>query len=658
MATGSTTSWRIQHGLMLAGAACLCAALASASMLAAKRFGATLPGCGVRSACDALERTVWGSVPGLGWPVSFIGVAYFGSMLAPWIACRAALPAGVRWAARSAGAFSAVYTAVIISKAELCPYCLATHAANLAFVGIMEIGRRKVMTRSNEVNKGGARQRSGGGTRRTATSTMNRGAGPTRRFGRGMTATGALTFVLISAALGWADSIHQRAERDKAEADRRASVANIVGKGAGVGAATTADPNDRWGPAGFTGRYHRGPDPAPIRIVMLTDYQCPDCKRVEGEAEQVMASRKDVSLSIKHFPMCLEAAPGVPCNKYAGRSLHPNACWAARAAEAAGILGGDDAFWKMHAWLFSKEGRFETSDQLAAGVRQAGLDPASFEPVMSGPETLKRVRADVEDGVALGLFFTPMVFVNGAEMRGWQTPGALLKTVEEVAKTNPPARIAAADRPALAVEKYVADWREQPEITMPPDPGALPIIEPDGPADGKVVEVVVFGDYQEPFTAQADKDIRAAASSTKARIRYTFRVYPANKECNPALPPDVPAEAIRAQACLAARAAVSTGLLSGAEGHRKAHIWLMEHQQSLTKEAVAAAAKGWGVDSASLAVKMGEAAVTDRIADDCRAAKQIGLASLPTVYVNGKFVPRPAREGDNVLMRIIDAAGK
>src|SRR5437762_3493320 len=60
------------------GALCLLIALSCSSMLAAKRFGATLPGCGVRSACDALERTQWGSIPGLNWPVSFLGVSYFG----------------------------------------------------------------------------------------------------------------------------------------------------------------------------------------------------------------------------------------------------------------------------------------------------------------------------------------------------------------------------------------------------------------------------------------------------------------------------------------------------------------------------------------------------------------------------------------------------
>ena len=43
-----------------------------------------------------------------------------------------------------------------------------------------------------------------------------------------------------------------------------------------------------WGKTGFTGRYRLGPESSPIRIVMLTDYQCVDCQRVEGEIEEIV----------------------------------------------------------------------------------------------------------------------------------------------------------------------------------------------------------------------------------------------------------------------------------------------------------------------------------------------------------------------------------
>src|SRR6185295_4441596 len=81
-------------------------------------------------------------------------------------------------------------------------------------------------------------------------------------------------------------------------------------------------------PTLFTGRYRMGPEVAPIRVVMFTGYQCPDCRKMEPQVEELLKTRKDVSISIKHFPFCPD------CNRHTPM-MQPNGCWAARAAEAA-----------------------------------------------------------------------------------------------------------------------------------------------------------------------------------------------------------------------------------------------------------------------------------------------------------------------------------
>jgi protein-disulfide isomerase len=197
---------------------------------------------------------------------------------------------------------------------------------------------------------------------------------------------------------------------------------------------------------------------------MFTDYQCQDCYNIETQQlSKLLAERNDVAISIKYFPFCRE------CNPFVDRDLHQNACWAARAAEAAGMLWGTEGFWKMHAWLFAHHGVFETTAAIEAGIRELGYDPRGFVETMTGPETLRRVQEDTKEAKALGLYFTPMIFINGVELKGWYAPNALLRAVAQVAASNPPARTAADDHPPLAHEKYVADWRDEPVRQMPAD---------------------------------------------------------------------------------------------------------------------------------------------------------------------------------------------
>ena len=46
------------------------------------------------------------------------------------------------------------------------------------------------------------------------------------------------------------------------------------------------------------------------------------------------------------------------------------------------------------------------------------------------------------------------------------------------------------------------------------------------------------------------------------------------------------------------------------------------------------------------------------IVEDARAAQQLGLNSVPMVFVNGRWVWRTTREGENVALRVIDEAGR
>ena len=607
-------------GALLAGIVVL------ATLLALKHFGGRLPGCGPQSGCESLEATVWGKVPLIGWPVSFAGLAYFFALFVGWMAARGRVPAQARWLVRAGCAGSVVFIAVMIALRKFCPYCAAIHAANLGFLVILE--------RSFRHGSGGS-MRVGG-----------RVQGLVR-----IAAVMAASFVLVTAVLAVADGKYERQRLAKAEDERKDSARKIAEK------SQQTDPNqliDRWGATGFTGRYLLGPEESPIRIVMLTDYQCPDCYRIEDEVEKIMSARKDVSLSIEHFPMCKEASAGVPCNRYAKENLHPNACWAARAAEAAGILHGSDGFWEMHKWLFSVKGTFN-GQVLNAALTRFGYEPAAFWAVMNSPETLNRVHADVEEGVALGLFYTPMIFVNGVVFKGWSVPGALARTIDEVAAKSPPAMKATVDRPALAVQKFFDDWNEQPARPVPPGarPWSLGPSRTTSTVGGAtVIDVVLFGDLQEPYCAAMDKAIRDFMKN-QPRIRYTFRHYPIDPTCNPALPEKVRPEAIHPLAGRAAKAELAAGSLGGETAYWKMHAWLMANQKTFSDQTLRAAATTMGLDGAALLNEMNKPEIANAIAVDTRVAKSIGLTGVPMVFINNKWLPRTTREDDNIVVLIL-----
>ncbi len=204
------------------------------------------------------------------------------------------------------------------------------------------------------------------------------------------------------------------------------------------------------------GRPVRGPATAVHTIVVFSDFECPACARFEKyliEAVLPMGQRSGNGFKVvfKHWPICKD------CNDVmAGNTLHPAACQAAYAAEAARLLGGDEAFWKMHDLLFENQNTWKKSRDFAQYARQIGLDEAAFLKSMASSEALSRVRADVADGAAMGseienpeqraeikVDSTPTIFVDGKRLNS-PTKG---KTWLQILRT-PVAPMSAATRPA------------------------------------------------------------------------------------------------------------------------------------------------------------------------------------------------------------------
>ncbi|MDX2200853.1 MAG: thioredoxin domain-containing protein [Phycisphaerae bacterium] len=618
------------------GAVLLLVAAGASGMLVADHFKLVdLPGCGAGSGCEKATSSVYGKVPGVGVPVSFLGLAYFGSLLVGWVASRGRVAWSLRGLIWLGGFVSLLYVGLILFAGLFCKWCLAAHVANFVFLLVAERVFRPLRLTTGHV---------------------------------GLTA--AVFAALLVGAIGYDatrraareergrelnDATKQQIEQQAREAASRAAQPAPSSQAAAPSAtqATTnnsAQPPTKPAPTAsqpalgerrvFTGRYRLGKPETAMRVVMFTDYQCPDCRMFEREVMQLVKKYPDeLSLSIKHYPFCTQCNPGVP-------NLHGNACWAARAAEAAGMLGGADAFFKMHMWLFEEKGKFANDEALGRGVAAAGLAWEGFTDKMKSPETLANVKADIEEANGLGIERTPMIFVNGVELKAWNVAGGLAKMVDELAAAKLPARGPENDQPPPAMERLLRLFNETA-------PQKLPDARDDRGfgAVGSGPEIVMWGDYQEKGSREADAVIRQFVAERGGRYRYLS--FPFNKNCNPIVPDERHADAC--QRALLAEAAFQIG---GAAGLQKLHPLLMQLGEGKVAEKLDALAAEAGLDAAKLREAMEGSAAREGVDADVKAGQRTGLQGIPYVFINGKRIPRSNYRDLPILRAFLEEAAK
>ncbi|MCW3015074.1 MAG: Na+/H+ antiporter NhaA [Solirubrobacterales bacterium] len=147
-------------------------------------------------------------------------------------------------------------------------------------------------------------------------------------------------------------------------------------------------------------------------IVEYGDYECPYSRQAFREIERVERRPGDgVRFAFRHFPLT---------------EIHPHALAAATAAEAAALQG---RFWDMHELLFHRQTALE-DDDLRRYAAELELDVALFDRDRTGAAVLRRVRRDVQSGIASGeVQGTPTLFIDGVVHRGGYDAAALLEAL-------------------------------------------------------------------------------------------------------------------------------------------------------------------------------------------------------------------------------------
>ena len=559
-------------------------------VLVALGFIEQLPGCGPDSGCDKVTSGVWGRIPLIEWPVSFVGFTYFTALLVAWILETPGR--GIRNLMRLGMLASIMFVVVMITEGAFCRWCATAHAGNLiAWICCELLVRNK------------ASSESGGLSKRVYVA-------------------GASVFMGLTVALAIILPLRQGMIESRNAKELASNQAEIM---QGTSDESTLRLLDS--------RNVIGPKDAKVKVVMFTDYQCPDCKRFETQAENILRQRNDVSFAIKHYPFCPDCNPNLKANR------HPNACWAARAAETARILQGAEGLERMHNWLFKNSGSF-TRSSFSASLRELGFDPTVFIKTMNSPETLEAVRSDATDGFNLGIYFTPMIFINGVEYKWYLGGGnSLARTIDMAARSGSSEQVVPPNR----LERLFLDWKTGRSKRFPG------VVDSSWYGDGPI-EVVIYGDYQHESTLTAEALIRELMREGQP-LKLTFRHTPFEPK----------GDLWNYEVSLnMARAVEASRLLGGDEARWKAHDWAIRSSGNMSKMTIAARiAQETGLEAGALSTMMESNEVKARLESDDMDKKRTWKSTYPALVIDGRHVMRWKGTGIDskaLLLKIIDDA--
>jgi len=163
---------------------------------------------------------------------------------------------------------------------------------------------------------------------------------------------------------------------------------------------------------------------APVTMVEYSDYECPFCSRFFNDTlAQIKKDYVDtgkVKFVYKDFPL----------------AFHPEAQQSAEAARCVREQLGDAGYWDMHDLLFQNQQSLSIASS-KQWARQLGANGSQFDSCLDSGKYASLVKADADDGAALGVSGTPTFFINDVQVVG-AVPYAQISSVieSELANTN------------------------------------------------------------------------------------------------------------------------------------------------------------------------------------------------------------------------------
>jgi|TARA_R110000737_G_scaffold224336_2_gene239317 predicted DsbA family dithiol-disulfide isomerase len=143
---------------------------------------------------------------------------------------------------------------------------------------------------------------------------------------------------------------------------------------------------------------------APIRLVMVSSFQCPGCQTMSSTVKKLKSQYgDDIVINYVHFPLSEQ------CNSSLQFDMQPQSCASALAAIAAAKQG---KFWEYHDKIFNSKLSL-TETELIEFARGLNLDMQLWEADRVSEASYRKLQEDISTGNSLEVNSTPTIYVNG-----------------------------------------------------------------------------------------------------------------------------------------------------------------------------------------------------------------------------------------------------
>lgn len=163
---------------------------------------------------------------------------------------------------------------------------------------------------------------------------------------------------------------------------------------------------------------------APVSLVEFGDYQSESCAKVHKIVKKLLELYPEkLRYNYRHFPLT---------------QVHQ---YAHKAAEASVAAAQEGKFWEMHDLIFHNQRRLGAVS-LKEYAREAGVKDKNFLPKLVDSLYGWTVRADLLDGLDMGVRDVPTFFINDELFSGKPTLESLSKAIDEASKHSKRRKVA------------------------------------------------------------------------------------------------------------------------------------------------------------------------------------------------------------------------